>query len=143
MCRSRLVLCGRNSGEKTTVNLGFVPIPRGSIGSTLSLIMPRPSSPDRYPVEFHQAFAAVLAKGEFSIPSTNPKKLRMHFYGFIGACRRAGNDKGDLIEVIERPDRIILRHRSKNPLALEIAAALAQQPTPEGGETGMFERLTK
>lgn len=110
--------------------------------------MPRPSTPDRYPVEFHQAFAAVLAKGEFSIPSTNPRKLRMHFYGFIGALRRAGNDKGDLIEVIERPDRIILRHRSKNPLALEIAAALAQEIPAEGGivapeETGMFERLTK
>lgn len=133
---------------KTTVNLGFLPIARGCIGAYTPRIMPRPSTPDRYPVEFHQAFAAVLAKGEFSIPSTNPKKLRMHFYGFIGALRRAGNDKGDLIEVIERPDRIILRHRSKNPLALEIAAALAQSTPAEGGviapeETGMFERLTK
>lgn len=133
----------QNLGES-----GFTPSDKGLQRAHNSPIMPRPSTPDRYPVEFHQAFAAVLAKGEFSIPSTNPKKLRMHFYGFIGALRRNGNDKGDLIEVIERPDRIILRHRSKNPLALEIAAALAQSTPAEGGmvgelETGMFERLTK
>jgi len=107
--------------------------------------MPRPSKPDRYPVEFHKALDAALSHREFSIPTTNPAKLRMHFYGFIGALRRDGSTKGDLIEVLSFPDRITLRHRSQNPLALEISSALSQLgdiPSP-AEESSLFDRLTK
>lgn len=87
--------------------------------------MPQPTDPARYPLAFEQALLAVQQRGEITIPSEKPAKLRNSFYGFFRALRLTGRPElADSVTVLANADSITLQLRDASPAGREVAAAL-------------------
>lgn len=93
--------------------------------------MTRPLRIAAYPASMLTAFDRAIAEGEFIIPTEKPGALRLTFAGLIGAMRAEGKtERCDMVSLITRkdPPALILRLKEKNPLMLDLAAALAENP---------------
>lgn len=93
--------------------------------------LPRNSS--AYPSTLLAAVQRAADLGEFVIPTKNPRALRLQLQGLRGALRREG--AAQTIDSImfclqENPPALILKTRDNTPEALDVLAALGDNPLP-------------
>lgn len=96
-----------------------------------NMSLPRNSS--AYPSTLLAAVQRAADLGEFVIPTKNPRALRLQLQGLRGALRREG--AAQTIDSImfclqENPPALILKTRDNTPEALDVFAALGDNPLP-------------
>lgn len=107
--------------------------------------MSTPKSSGAYPPSMLAAVDRAIALGKFLIPSANPGKLRLNFYGLLAALRRE-----NAAENIERvsfhlvSDGLELRLKADEDIMRDLDAALGAMPIPaDDAAEGVFSRLAK
>lgn len=108
--------------------------------------MTQTKSLDSYPPVFAAAVKRAFERGEFIIPTrtASATTLRMQLFGYLRALRAAGQgEMADAIYIQDLPDKagIKLIHRESSPVALDIAAALGENPLEETPGDSLFDKL--
>jgi len=96
-----------------------------------NMSLPRNSS--AYPPALLAAVQRASDLGAFTIPTKNPRALRLQLQGLRGALRREGS--AQVIDSImfclqENPPALVLKTRDNTPEALDVLAALGDNPLP-------------
>jgi hypothetical protein len=109
--------------------------------------MSTPKDPAAYPPAMLAAVDRAIALGKFSVPTTNPAKLRLQFYGLASALRRE-NRAGEIDRVSFHivPDGLEIRLKADEDIMRALDAALGGDTLPASADAladSLFSNLAK
>ena len=109
--------------------------------------MSTPKDPSAYPPAMLAAVDRAIALGKFSIPTANPAKLRLQFYGLVSALRRENRaSEIDRVSFHLTPDGLEIRLKADEDIMRALDAALGGKtpsPSSDALADSLFSNLAK